>query len=137
MRWLDEVSQTQFYDVMRESHVIADSMAPHNFPAMVSLDAYAMGKVVMANMRDELFSKVFSSTLPGLNVVNPDDVFKLSILDENREYLQKIGSVSRSFALNCLSPTVMASNLIKRVFQYLVIFSLSFNVGDIRFVFIY
>ncbi|MDB4682077.1 glycosyltransferase [Synechococcus sp. AH-551-A10] len=117
VQWLDEVSQSQFYDVMNDSHVIVDSVAPHNFPAMVSLDAYAMGKVVMANMRDEVFCKVFSSTLPGLNVVTPDDVFsKLSILDENREYLQKIGSVSRSFALDYLSPTVMASRLIKRVF---------------------
>jgi glycosyltransferase involved in cell wall biosynthesis len=60
--WLEVMSLDKFYDEMRNADLICDQVWK-SFPGMITLDAYALGKPVLANFRNEVFENFFPEPL--------------------------------------------------------------------------
>ncbi|WP_064007671.1 glycosyltransferase [Methylomonas methanica] len=111
--WLGEMSLAQFYQEMIAADLICDQFGT-SFPGMVTTDAYALGRPVMANLRNEIFSERFSEPLPGLNATTPEEIERhLHILEANPAVLEDIGVKSRLYAEKYLSPESMAKQLLE------------------------
>lgn len=112
--WLDEMPLDQFYAEMASADIVCDQLA-QSFPGMVTADAFAMGRPVLANLRNEVFANYYPEPLPGLQASSPEEVCRqLLDAEKNRDMLQALGEQSREFAENHLSPARMAKMLLKR-----------------------
>jgi len=117
VHWLDEMSLSEFHQAMVEADLICDQFGS-SFPGMVTADAFALGRPIMANLRNEIFSKHFPEPLPGFNAITPDQIADhLISLEENPALLQKTALLSRDYAENYLSPDEMARQLLNKVFS--------------------
>jgi glycosyltransferase involved in cell wall biosynthesis len=108
--WYENMSLQQFEQQLISADLVCDQFGS-SFPGMVTTQAYALGRPVMANFRRE----VMPFDLPGLHVVTPEDVCDALIFAEkNRFKIKKLGEESRCYAERHLSPKTMATNLLKR-----------------------
>jgi glycosyltransferase involved in cell wall biosynthesis len=113
--WLDEISLSRFYEEMTSADIICDQFSK-SFPGMVTSDAYALGRPVLANFRNEVFSRHYSEPLPGLQAASPEEVCDQLFRAENgREMLKFLGEQSRRFAVTYLSPVRMAEMILNKV----------------------
>lgn len=115
--WLSEMPLAEFYEEMAKADLICDQFGT-SFPGMVATDAYALGRPVMANLRNEVFSRAFSKPLPGFDVRTSSEIADCLLQVENdRSLLEQMGFESRVYAEAYLSPESMAEQLLnKRVF---------------------
>lgn len=112
--WLPEMSLAEFYERMTQADIVCDQFGT-SFPGMVTMDAYALGRPVMAKLRNEVFSEVFTEPLPGFDVHTSEDIAECLLqLDKKRDLLKSMGAASRAYATAHLSPEVMASQLLLR-----------------------
>jgi len=117
VHWLPEMTLVGFTEEMLKSDLICDQFGT-SFPGMVSLDAYALGRPVMANLRNEVFSSLFSDPLPGFNVTTKMEIANTLLeIDSNPGLLEKKGLESRKYAEDYLSPKKMAAMLLENVFR--------------------
>ncbi|WP_156302224.1 glycosyltransferase [Methylogaea oryzae] len=115
--WYDEMPTWQFYENMASADLICDQFSA-TLPGLVTSDAYALGRPVMANFRNESFSSRFPEVLPGFDVSTADEVAdQLITLENNREVLTDMGLRSREYAEKYLSPKSMAASLLERLGQ--------------------
>jgi glycosyltransferase involved in cell wall biosynthesis len=115
IHWLNEMPLAQFYEEMAAADLICDQFGT-SFPGMVTTDAYALGRPVMANLRNEIFEQRFFEPLPGFNAKTPEQICShLNRIEGDRSLLLKIGEKSRSYAERFLSPKTMAEQLIMRL----------------------
>lgn len=115
IRWLNEAPLAQFYEEMAAADLICDQFGT-SFPGMVTTDAYALGRPVMANLRNEIFGQRFSEILPGFDAKTPEQVAEYLIsVERNRGLLVDMGHKSRAFAERYLSPQSMAQQLLRTV----------------------
>ena len=115
IRWLDEMPLSQFYDEMAAADLVCDQFGT-SFPAMVSFDAYALGRPVMANLRSEIFGQRFSESLPGFDASTPDEIAEhLILLERDHDLLAYMGLKSRGYAEQFLSPESMVKQLLDRL----------------------
>ncbi len=111
--WLDEMSLVQFYEEMISADLVCDQFGS-SFPGMVSTDAYALGRPVMAKLRPEIFSQRFPEPLPGFNAETPEQIADhLMMIEKNRGVLVDMGRKSRAYAEAYLSPESMAKQLLE------------------------
>lgn len=114
VRWLDEMPLVRFYDEMVAADVVCDQFGS-SFPGMVTTDAYALGRPVMAKLRPEIFSRRFPEPLPGFNAETPEQIADhLMTMEKNRNVLADMGRKSRAYAEAYLSPDNMAKQLLER-----------------------
>jgi glycosyltransferase involved in cell wall biosynthesis len=114
IHWLDEMSLTQFYGEMIAADLVCDQFGS-SFPGMVTTDAYALGRPVMAKLRPEIFSQRFPEPLPGFDAETPEQIADyLMMMESNREVLADMGLRSRAYAAAYLSPESMAKQLLDR-----------------------
>jgi glycosyltransferase involved in cell wall biosynthesis len=115
IRWLDEMPIARFYEEMAAADLICDQFGT-SFPGMVTTDAYALGRPVMANLRNEIFSRRFSEPLPGFTAKTPQQIAKhLVSFQRNKTLLTDMGHKSRAYAERFLSPQSMAQELLSTV----------------------
>ena len=115
IHWLDEMSIIQFYEKMTAADLVCDQFGS-SFPGMVTTDAYALGRPVLAKLRPEIFSKRFPEPLPGFNAETPEQIANyLIMMEKNRDVLVDMGQKSRAYAEAYLSPESMAKQLIKKL----------------------
>ncbi len=114
VRWLDEMPLLRFYEEMISADVVCDQFGS-SFPGMVTTDAYALGRPVMAKLRPEIFSQRFPEPLPGFDAETPEQIAShLMMIGRNRRLLVDMGQKSRAYAEAYLSPESMAKQLLKR-----------------------
>lgn len=112
--WLNEVPLAQFYKEMAAADLICDQFGT-SFPGMVTTDAYALGRPVMGDLRNDIFSQRFPKPLPGFDAKTPEQIAEYFILlERNRDLLVDVGSESRSYADRYLSPQSMAQQLLEK-----------------------
>jgi glycosyltransferase involved in cell wall biosynthesis len=112
--WLDEMPLSKFYEEMSSADVVCDQFGT-SFPGMVTTDAYALGRPVMANLRNEILCSRFPEPLPGFNAKLPEEIADhLISLEQNPELLREMGARSRAYAEKYLSPEKMAEQLLNR-----------------------
>jgi glycosyltransferase involved in cell wall biosynthesis len=112
--WRDEVPLSKFYEEMSAADVVCDQFGT-TFPSMVTLDAYALGRPVLANLRNEVFSFHFPEPLPGFDAKTAEEISNHLInLESNRELLIEMGARSRAYADKYLAPAKMAEQLLNR-----------------------
>lgn len=115
IHWLDEVSLTQFYEEMIAADLVCDQFGS-SFPGMVTTDAYALGRPVMAKLRPEIFSQRFPEALPGFHAETPEQIADyLMMMEKNRDSLVGMGRKSRAYAEAYLSPKSMAKQLLEKL----------------------
>ncbi|MBT9519358.1 MAG: glycosyltransferase [Dechloromonas sp.] len=114
IHWLDEMSLAKFYEEMIAADLVCDQFGS-SFPGMVTTDAYALGRPVMAKLRPEIFSQRFPEALPGFDAETPEQIADcLMMMEQNRDVLPDMGCKSRAYAEAYLSPESMAKQLLDR-----------------------
>ncbi len=112
--WLDEMPLSRFYEEIAAADLVCDQFGA-SFPGMVTTDAYALGRPVMANLRNEIFGQRFPEPLPGFDVKTPAEIAdKLWLFDKQPELLVEVGQASRAYAEKYLSPKRMAAALLAK-----------------------
>lgn len=112
IRWLDEMPLAQFYNEMADADLVCDQFGT-SYPGMVTTDAYALGRPVMANLRNEIFGQRFPDPLPGFDASTPEQIAEhLILVEHNRDLLAEMGRKSRAYAEAFLSPQSMARQLL-------------------------
>ena len=112
--WLPEMPLAEFYEEMTKADLICDQFGT-SFPGMVTTDAYALGRPVMANLRNEIFGQRFPEPMPGFDAKTPEEIADhLITIENNREHLVEKGMKSRDYAEAYLSPESMARQLLSR-----------------------
>lgn len=112
--WLDDMPLVRFHDEMASADIVCDQFV-QSFPGMVTVDAFALGRPVLANLRNEVFASHYSEPLPGLQASSPDEVCdQLLRAENNRATLQALGDQSRHFAETHLSPVRMAEVVLSK-----------------------
>ena len=115
VRWLDEMPLAQFYEEMVAADVVCDQFGT-SYPGMVTTDAYALGRPVMARLRPEIFSQRFPEALPGFNAETPEQIADhLMTMEKNRNVLAEMGGKSRAYAEAYLSPDSMAKQFLDKL----------------------
>ncbi len=115
VRWLDEMTLARFYEEMIAADLVCDQFGS-SFPGMVTTDAYALGRPVMAKLRPEIFSQIFPEVLPGFHAETPEQIANyLIMMEKNRDVLVDMGQKSRAYAEAYLSPESMAKQLLKKL----------------------
>lgn len=112
--WLEEMPLAGFYEEIIAADLICDQFGA-SYPGMVTADAYALGRPVMAHLRNEVFGKCFPEPLPGFDAKTPEQIANCLLrLENNRELLVDMGYKSRAYAENYLSPEAMAEQLLTK-----------------------
>jgi hypothetical protein len=112
--WLDQMPLVRFHEEMALADIVCDQFA-QSFPGMVAADAFALGRPVLANLRNEVFAEHYPEPLPGLQASSPDEVCDQLLRAENdRAMLQALGDQSRNFAETNLSPMSMAKMVLSK-----------------------
>ena len=111
-----QVPLATFYKHIRSANIIADSFGQNTMPGMVTTDSYALGKPVIANLRNDIFGSNEIPKLPGLNAASSDEVYhQLCKAMKDTKLLEELGQQSRRFAVKYLSPEENAKRLLKKV----------------------
>lgn len=114
VRWLDEMPLVRFYEEMVAADLVCDQFGS-SYPGMVTTDAFALGRPVMAKLRPEIFSQRFPEPLPGFDADTPEQIADhLMTMEKNRNVLADMGRKSRAYAEAYLSPKSMAKQLLSR-----------------------
>jgi glycosyltransferase involved in cell wall biosynthesis len=112
--WLEEMSTYQLYQEMANADLICDQFGAA-LPGLVTTDAYALGRPVMANLRNDIFAQVYSEPFPGFDAQTPREVSDwLMVCESNRSLLIEMGKRSRAYAKRYLSPQRSAERLLER-----------------------
>jgi len=112
--WLNEMSLNDFILEMISADLVCDQLSK-SFPGMVTADAFALGRPVLANFRNEIYANQFPEPLPGLQASTPDEVCeKLLQAQNDRAGLIALGENSREFAEKYLNPVTMAEILLNK-----------------------
>lgn len=115
VRWLDEMPLSSFYKEMTAADLVCDQFGS-SYPGMVTTDAYALGRPVMAKLRPEIFSQRFPESLPGFNAETPEQIADhLMTMEKDRNVLADMGCKSRAYADAYLSPESMAKQLLDKL----------------------
>lgn len=114
VHWLDEMPLVQFYEEMIAADLVCDQFGT-TFPGMVTLDAFALGRPVMTNLRNEVFGQCFLEPLPGFDAKTPEEIADhLMMMKKDKNILAEMGHKSRAYAESYLSPESMARQLLSR-----------------------
>jgi len=112
--WLPEMPLAGFYEEMAKADLICDQFGV-SFPGMVTTDAYALGRPVMANLRNEIFGQRFLEPLPGFDAKTLEEIADhLMMMEKDKNILVEMGYKSRTYAEAYLSPESMARQLLSR-----------------------
>lgn len=115
IHWLDEMPLAQFYKEMIAVDLVCDQFGS-SFPGMVTTDAYALGRPVMAKFRAEIFGQRFLEPFPGFNAESPEQIADhLMLMEKNKAILADMGLKSRAYAEVNLSPESMAKQLLEKL----------------------
>ena len=113
--WLEEMSLQAYRREVERADLVCDQFA-RSFPGMVTMDAYAQGRPVMANFRPEIFSRSGEEPFPGLQASTPEEIHDhLRSVDRRRDRLVTLGRESRAYAERNLSAANAAIALLKRL----------------------
>ena len=112
--WLDEMNLHQYDDEVRAADLVCDQFGM-SFPGMVTTHAYALGRPVLANFRNECFAGSLPKPLPGFQAATAVEVAEhLLRLDSDRKAIRAMGKRSRQYAENYMSPVSMAEQVLAR-----------------------
>jgi glycosyltransferase involved in cell wall biosynthesis len=115
--WHDEMTTSRLRDEMKKFDLICDQFTATP-SGLITSDAYAMGRPVMANFSREKFPNRFPEPLPGFNATTPEEISDhLIAIEKNPAVLETVGAQSRAYAEEYLSPQIMASKLLQAFFR--------------------
>ncbi|NUQ17980.1 MAG: hypothetical protein HOP95_05930 [Sphingomonas sp.] len=113
--WLKEMTLDEYRAVVAHSHIVCDQLA-NSCPGMVTLDALAQGRPVLANFRPDIFGRYQNEPYPGLQASSPEEVCEqLQWADGDRDGLAELGRQSRAYAETVLSPQRAAASLVRKL----------------------
>jgi glycosyltransferase involved in cell wall biosynthesis len=102
--WLDELDQIAYLDECRQADIVFDQLGKSTF-GMVTLDAMALGRPVIANGRPEIFGNNVEMNPPICQAASPEEVAdQLERLVSSRDERLRIGKRSREFVERYFSP---------------------------------
>lgn len=114
VQWLDEMPLNAFRAQMASADVICDQFGT-SFPGMVTMDALALGKPVLAHFRNEILANHPPGPLPGFDARTPDEVAEqLQAIAAHPDRRKAVGREGRLFAERHLSPRQAATALLDR-----------------------
>jgi hypothetical protein len=112
--WLAEMDLHQYDDEVRAADVVCDQFGM-SFPGMVTTHAYALGRPVLANFRNECFAAALPKPLPGFQASTSTEVAEhLLRLDSDRKAVRTMAKLSRRYAEKYISPASMAEQVLAR-----------------------
>jgi glycosyltransferase involved in cell wall biosynthesis len=115
--WLPEMRLDAVYDEMREADLVADQFGL-SLPGLVTTDALALGRPVLANFRPDLLGDAYPEPIPGLHAVTPEDVCaQLDLVSSAAFPAEDVGRAGRAFAERYLSPAAHARTCLARLAQ--------------------
>jgi glycosyltransferase involved in cell wall biosynthesis len=115
--WLEEMTTYQLHQEMVAADLICDQFGDA-LPGLVTTDAYALGRPVMANLRNDIFAQVYPQPFPGFNARTPNEVRDwLLACDSDRSLLSALGKSSRIYAEEFLSPQKSAESILRHYMQ--------------------
>ncbi|BCA54217.1 hypothetical protein W02_13570 [Nitrospira sp. KM1] len=113
-RWLQEMPMHEFYEAMSAADLVCDQFGS-SVPGMVTTDAYALGRPVLCNFRNEIFAPYYPKPFPGFTAVTKEDVAQhLLAVEQNRASLEQMARESRDYAEQYLAPEKVAERLLQR-----------------------
>jgi hypothetical protein len=113
--WINEMKLHQFNDEVKGADLVCDQFG-NSFPGMVTTHAYALGRPVLANLRNECFGKSLAKPLPGFQASTATEVAEhLLRLEVDRKAICTMGKRSRQYAEQHMSPTSMAEQVLAHV----------------------
>lgn len=114
VRWVPEGTLAEFYRLIAAADVVCDQFGI-SFPGMVTTDAFALGKPVLANLRPDVFGPSEFGTLPGLHAETPEQI-AAGLAQLSREtFRRSMGEQCRTYAERNLAPAALASRLLTRL----------------------
>lgn len=112
--WHKEMTTQQLRELMRSFDVICDQFNASPL-GLITLDAYALGRPVLANFAVNNLPGRFPEPLPGLPASTPEEVAQqLARMAGDVASRQELGAQSRRYAEKYLSCEVMAQKLLDR-----------------------
>ncbi|HTY98391.1 MAG TPA: hypothetical protein VMB75_01045, partial [Rhodocyclaceae bacterium] len=113
--WLPEMDLKRFLEEVVAADLVCDQLG-QSFPGMVTSDACALGRPVLANLRNEIFGRRYDEPIPGFDARTPDEVARhLLQLEADREAGVAVGLAGRRFAERNWSPTAVAGEILRRL----------------------
>lgn len=113
--WLDEMSQKQINDEYRQADIVFDQLGRGSI-GMVSLDAMAMGRPVIANARPEILEPLLGVRSPICQARTPQEVSQqISYLYFNPNDRVRIGLESRKYVEQYFSSIELAKRCLQRI----------------------
>lgn len=110
--WMPECDLAGFHEEIRNADVVCDQFGS-SFPGMVTADAFALGRPVLANLRPDVFATSRFGALPGLHAENAEQIANhLMGMDRDRSIIARLGADCRRFAEQLLAPKVAAHRLL-------------------------
>jgi len=117
--WHEEMTTHQLYDLMTVSDIVCDQFNGSPL-GLITLDAYSLGRPVMANFVANNLPGRLPEQLPGLPASTPEEIaLQLARMASNPELLAKLGRQSRQYSEKYLAAEVMAQKLIDRCQAFL------------------
>lgn len=111
--WLNEMNQKQVIDEYRQADIVFDQLGNGSI-GMVSLDAMATGRPVIANGRPEIFEQILKTSSPICQARTPLEVSEqVKYLHKNPHERERIGIESRKYAEEYFSNVALAKRCIE------------------------
>jgi hypothetical protein len=112
--WLNEMNLHEYDNEVRLADLVCDQFG-QSFPGMVTTHAFALGRPVLANLRNECFAGNLPKPLPGFQAATADEVAEqLLRLDEDLKAIETMGKKSRQYAEKYMSPESVARQVLTR-----------------------
>lgn len=114
VRWIDELSQKEFYDQVRMADIVTDQFGNHAV-SMAGYEAMQLGRPVVANGRLDEIENIYGMRPPVVEAKTPEEVRnKLAFLIFNASERLAIGRRSREFVRAHFSPKVRAEEVLEK-----------------------
>lgn len=113
--WLDEMSQSQVDQEYRRADIVMDQVG-NGMIGMVSLDAMALGRPVIANARPEFLEPLLGVPIPICQARTPQEICEqINLLYSNPGERERIGLASRKFIEQHCSSAALARRCLQKL----------------------
>ena len=113
--WNEELSQKAVIDEFRRADIVFDQVG-QSLPGLITSDAMALGRPVIANARQNAFKSTFGELPPICQASTPEEVCsQLERLVFNPKERNKVGVESRKYAEKYFSPLLAAKKILSKI----------------------
>ncbi len=115
VEWVPELSYEHYVSVIEDQHIVCDALSPIG-PAGIAMDSMLRRRVVLGNLRPDVYSAWYGTALPGLHCETAADVAQaLSWASAHPHLLPALAEEGNRAALRNFDPRVAARVVLERV----------------------